>query len=99
MVEFTIKPFLYPKNSEDDLQVYITSNNSKNLYSYFIIGSLQESLKTNEKNWFEIRSFILSEHHPLNCWNCAVFITELLHNTNKRNHSTVGRLRKKLIKT
>ena len=49
MVEFTIKPFLYSKKAEDDLQVYVTSSISRNLYSYFIIGKLQESLKINEK--------------------------------------------------
>ena len=54
MVEFTIKSFLYPKKAGDDLQVYITSSMSRNLYLYFIIGRLQESLKIIEK--FEWKS-------------------------------------------
>ena len=49
LVEFTIKPSFYPKKGGDDLQVYITSSMSKNLYLYFTIGRPQESLKIIEK--------------------------------------------------
>ena len=66
----------------------------------FILYHRKTSKKSQNqwKNWFEIRFFISSEHHSLNCWKYAFFITELLDNTDKRNQTTVGNLIKNLIK-
>ena len=66
----------------------------------FILYHRKTSKKSQNqwKNWFEIRFFISSEHHSLNCWKYAFFITELLRNIDKRNQPAIGNLIKNFIK-